>query len=143
MGHALQTTTNSLDASIEALKTSYNALSETMTAVHESIKENHLVVMPSKLVGKESDYFEIETEPIDGYCYHVLYEGYQFGKSYDINIIRISKCLPEELEYKIQRKVEKNIHDILLNKCDLNYFDKHFESTDYDTAFEEGRRGNY
>ena len=143
MGHALQTTTNSLDASILALKTSYNALSETMTAVHESIKENHMVVMPSKLVGKESDYFEIETEPIDGYCYHVLYEGYQFGKSYDINIIRISKCLPEELEYKIQRKVEKNIHDILLNKCDLNYFDKHFESTDCDTAFEEGRRGNY
>lgn len=142
MGHALQTTTNSLDASILALKTSYNALSETMTAVHESIKENHMVVMPSKLVGKESDYFEIETE-IDGWAYHVLYDAQNLGKGYDINIVRISKCLPEELEYKIQRKVEKNIHDILLNKCDLNYFDKHFESTDYDTAFEEGIRGNY
>lgn len=143
MGHALQTTSNSLDASILALKTSYNRLSETMGAIHEAIKENHLVVMPSKLVGKEENYFELETEPIEGYCYHVLYEGYQFGKNYEINIVLISKGLPEEIEYKIQRKVEKNIHDQLLNKCDLNYFDKHFESMDYDLERREGEKGNY
>ena len=142
MGHALQTTSNSLEASILALKTSYNALSETMSAVHESIKENHMVVMPSKLVGKESDYFELETE-IGQHAYHVLYNGYRFSKSYEIEIVRISKCLIEEIEYKIQRKVEKNIHDQLLNKCDLHYFDKHFEDPDFDLERREGEKGNY
>lgn len=148
MGHELQTTStqpfyDSLQQSIDACKYSNHCLSETMSAVHEAIRENHLVVMPSKLVGKESDYFELETEPIEGYCYHVLYEGYQFGKSYDINIVRISKCLPEEIEYKIQRKVEKQIHDQLLNRCDLNYFDKHFEDPGYDLERREGEKGNY
>lgn len=143
MGHALQTTSKSLEASILALKTSYNALSETMSAVHESIKENHMVVMPSKLVGKESDYFELETEPIEGYCYHLLYEGTQFGSSYDINLVRASRCLPQEIDYKIIRKIEKPIHDQLLNLCDLNYFDKHFESHDYDLEYREGLKGNY
>lgn len=139
---AMQATTNSLDASILALKTSYNRLSETMGAIHEAIKENHMVVMPSKLVGKESDYFEIESQ-IGEYAYHILYNGYPTGKSYEIEIVRISKCLIEELEYKIQRKVEKNIHDQLLNKCDLNYFDKHYEDPGYDLEWREGLKGNY
>lgn len=141
MGHALQTTTNSLDASILALKTSYNALSETMTAVHEAIKENHLVYLPKATTNKASLY-ELEVQ-IENDLYLVFYSSEKYGSEYDIIIHQIEKCPIQEIEYRVLSKIEKTIHDHLLNECDMHYYKKHYDWIDYDTAFEEGRRGNY
>lgn len=133
----------SLDQSLEMLRNSNKALTETINGVHQAIRENHMVVMPTKLPRKEEAYLELEGIKHGDKYYHILYEAtVKTIHDYDLQIVQVSsapivKTGPGDDTYKIMRKVEKEMHDWLLNYVDKYFFDNEMDDIIQDMCLDE------
>lgn len=122
---SLQTSIQSLDASIEALKYSNHCLSESATAFRQMIRENHLVHLPKVKASEMDQFHELEIE-LDDMAYDVHFAAIDYPKSFDIEIKAIAGCKIEEKDYIQIYKIDKQIFDKLLDVVDKYYHDKLF-----------------
>lgn len=128
-----QSIEQSIEQSLDMLRNTNKRLSESVSAVQNAIRENHMVIMPSKLPQREEYYHMLEGVEHDGSYYLILYYGIVRNlHDYDIIIDQISSAPVIETKkgddtYKIMRKVPKPVHDFLLDYVDKYFFENDIE----------------
>lgn len=136
-------TISEFDIACERFKESYKTTMATIQDCRKAIRENHMVVMPTKLPRKEEAYLELEGIKHGDKYYHILYEAtVRTIHDYDLQIVQVSSAPivetgPGDDTYKIMRKVDKEMHDWLLNYVDKYFFDNEMDDIIQDMCLDE------